>query len=104
MFYLATPHVKTGYANSNVYVLFLTVTGINGLLTGVGVCGGNSRHYVRITIDGQHLVDDFLCASSSGYANNGLGVSLPFDNDLQIEVKDDAPSVMTRFWVTYVTG
>lgn len=72
-----TPYIKTGCADSNVFIPFLKVSGINGTLTGLAVCGGPAHHYVRIGIDGRQIVEDFLCGCLGVLENNGIGKIYP---------------------------
>jgi hypothetical protein len=100
---MTTPHIHTDYANSSIYRPLIKVAGKSGVLTGLGVAGGTSYHYFRIIIDGKIIVDEFLCASlPQNFGNNGLGVNLPFERELAVEIRDSIPSPLPRFWCSYI--
>ena len=99
--------VATATANSTSYTHLLDVNGVDGTLTAVGVASGKNYHYVKITIDGAHVVSDLLVGSNATQvaANGGLGVALPFSKSVQVAVKDSpGASPLTSYWVAYVTS
>lgn len=97
---MAVPHIVTGCPCSSTYKPFLSIRQCSGVLTALGIARGYSYHYFKVTLDGKPIVEDYLCAGD--YGNNGIGVNLPFYNDLLVEVKDSIPSALTEFWVSYV--
>lgn len=99
---MVASHITTGYANSKSYLSLVNVSGAPGVLTAVGIAGADSYHYFRVSIDGNVVADEFLCASlGASYENNGLGVNLPFEKELGVEIRDDVPSVLPRFWCSF---
>jgi hypothetical protein len=100
---MTTPHIHTDYANSSSYRPLVKISGKSGVLTGLGIAGGASYHYFRVLMDRKVVVDEFLCASlSQNFGNNGIGVNLPFEEELTIEIRDSTPSPLPRFWCSYV--
>jgi len=97
---MAVGHIVTGCPCSSTYKVLLSITGLSGALTGLGIARGYSYHYFKISIDGKPIVENYFCAGDS--ENNGMGVNLPFNRDLLIEVKDSIPSAMTQFWASCV--
>lgn len=102
---MATPYIAVDCANSTVWRDLVRVKGSSGTLTGLGVSGGPCYHRVRVTIDGVVLAEDALAGTnSSAHASNGIGVGLPFEDDMVVEMCDDAvASAVARFWAAYVT-
>jgi hypothetical protein len=74
-----------------------------GVLWGLAVAGGTGYHYVRVTLDGTLLADNFLSGIFGGpaHGNTGLTVGLYFDRDLLVEVRNGALSPQTVFWASY---
>lgn len=103
---MTTARVAVSTANTTSYVTLLNVSGVDGVLTSVGVASGKNYHYFRITIDGATVVSDIMVGSNAQAvaANGGLGVALPFGNSLQVEIKDSPASPLTRYWAAYVTS
>lgn len=101
---MASSHLIADYANCSIYRTLLEIADNGGVLTALGVSGGNSTHYISVFIDDrqQPLVDDFLCASPLSYGNMGMGINLPFRSYLKVEIKDRVPSATPRFWAAYV--
>jgi len=103
---VATPRVAVSTANTTSYVPLLNVSGVDGVLTSVGVASGKNYHYFQITIDGTLVVSDIVVGSNAQMtaANGGLGVALPFSKSLQVDIKDSPASSLPRFWASYVTS
>lgn len=101
-----TSVIKTAPANSTSYQNLVKVTGVSGTLTAVGVAHGWRSHYVRIAIDGDHVVEDLLVGSNAAQAaaNGGLGVALPFKRSLLVDIRDSPASALTSYWAAYVTS
>jgi hypothetical protein len=101
---MATPHIHTAFANNTSYVPMLRVRGLSGILKGLGIAGAPRFHYVRVTIDGATLVDEYLAANliSPAPGNTGFVCDLPFADELVIEIRDLVPSPQARFWVSYL--
>jgi hypothetical protein len=100
---MAIPHIRTDYAYSRNYRTLVEVTDTGGVLTGLGVAGGVYYHYFRVWIDGRMVVDDFLCGNIAQSGNNGLGVNLPFERELIVQIKDSDPTPLPRFWCSFIT-
>jgi hypothetical protein len=103
---MPTPYVRVAPASSASNVPLVVVRGTGGVLMGVGVAGGICYHSFRLTIDGSVLADDFVVGSNTGAgnANGGVTMSLPFEQELKVEIRDDpTPSAITRFWTTFFT-
>jgi hypothetical protein len=100
---MTTPYIYTDYANTSSYRVLVNIRGVSGILTGLGIAGGDSYHYFRVKIDGNNVVDEFLCGTMSKLENNGLGINLPFNNELIVEIRDSKPSPLPRFWCSFYT-
>ncbi len=104
---MTTGHVHVLQPSNINYVRMVDITGVDGTLTAIGVASGKNYHYFRITIDGSVVADDLLTGSNAtvAAANNGLGVALPFDHSLLVEVRDaPSPSALTKYWAAWVTS
>jgi|GEM_PF-2513909 len=100
---MTTPYINTDYANTSSYKVLVNISGVSGILTGLGVAGGDYYHYFRVNIDGRNVVNEFLCGTMSDLGNNGLGINLPFNNELIVEIRDHKPSTLPRFWCSFYT-
>jgi hypothetical protein len=74
---------------------------------GLGVAGGEDYGSIRVTIDGNTLVDDkALSGSNAGQAssNTGHAMLLPFQSSMLVEVRDRPnPSSLTKYWASWVS-
>jgi hypothetical protein len=100
---MTTPYIYTDYANTSSYRVLVNIKGVSGILTGLGVTGGDYYHYFRVKIDGRIVVNEFLCGTMSELENNGLGINLPFNNELIVEIRNHKPSTLPRFWCSFYT-
>lgn len=102
---MPTPHVAVAAADSTTWKTLVQVQGASGTLTGLGVAAGPYYHHVRVTLDGRHIAEDVLAGTgSSAQASNGIGVHLPFADEMVVAVRDSSrPSAGARYWVAYVT-
>jgi hypothetical protein len=94
-------------ANNTSPVPLVHVQGIAGELTGLGIAGGMAYHRFRLTLDGHTLADDYLVGRNTAGAsgNAGMGLSLPFESELKVEVYDElTASAITRFWAAFLTS
>jgi hypothetical protein len=48
---MTTPYIYTDYANTSSYRVLVNIKGVSGILTGLGVAGGDYYHYFRVKID-----------------------------------------------------
>ena len=102
---MVTRIIKTSHANNTVWVPLTHEIGKGGTLNGIGVAGGPYHHYFHIRLDGIDIVQDFLCAALTDYQNNGIALNLPFDNELEVRIKDEPhPTSLTRFWAAYTVS
>lgn len=73
-------------------------TEISGIINGIGVTQGDEAvHWVKLTIDGREVIKEKFSASYDEYSNNGMGLNLPFENSVKIEIRDDNPRALPRF-------
>jgi hypothetical protein len=107
---MATAHIETATANSTTWVnLVKQPKGggeVGGVLTGLGIASAAEYHFFRVTIDGNLIVDQFLAGSNATTvsANNGLGLYLPFDKSIVVDICDlPHRSSLTVYWATYLT-
>lgn len=102
---MRTPHMTVSMVATATWTTLVHVQGESGQLGGVGVSSASNYHELRVTIDGVVLAQDVLAGANSGAAdgNIGLGVALPFDDELTVEVRDPAASVLARYWAAYHT-
>lgn len=104
---MTKPHIVTAAPGSLSWHQLRSVSGIGGHLKSVGIAGGTVFHYVRITIDGQELVQDYLSGtlSSPSHSNTSLSLDLPFHHDFAVDIRD-APSSSpgTTYWCVYMTN
>lgn len=92
--------VTVAAANSTSYVVLRSVTGIGGVLKSLGVAGGTDYHFVRVTLDGKQLVDDYLSGTLSdpSHSNTCMSLDLGFEQSMLVEVRDAARSPATKYW------
>ncbi|MBI3842161.1 MAG: hypothetical protein HY295_03295 [Thaumarchaeota archaeon] len=101
---MITPHVETGVADSTVYKHFVHCAN-DGVLKGIGVAGGEFDHYFKVEIDSQPICDDILCAQIKPvWGNNGIGLDIPFEKQLDVYIRDSIRTPLPTFWTSYVTS
>jgi hypothetical protein len=107
---MATAHIETATANSTTWVNLVRPLKddeeVGGVLTGLDIASAAEYHYFRVTIDGNPIVHQLLAGSSATTvsANNGLGLYLPFDKSIAVDIRDlPHPSSLTVYWATYLT-
>jgi hypothetical protein len=86
--------------------LYRTIVDVQGqgVLVGIGVADARDYHFFRIEIDGELLVQDYLCAVGSGgtRGNNGFTVWASFAEHCKVDVRDNGHiSASTKYWVSY---
>jgi hypothetical protein len=98
-------HIAVASANSAQWVQLLSVAGMGGVLTALGVAGGPDYHHFQLEVDGSVVADDYLAGTgNSTHVNNGIGTVMPFSNRLVVRVKDEpAPSSLAKYWATCIT-
>jgi hypothetical protein len=104
---MSTSHIVTAAPGSTSWHELHSVRGIGGQLKSVGIAGGTVYHYVRITIDGSQLADDYLAGTlaSPSHSNTSLALDLPFERDFSVYVRDDpSRSPATKYWCVYMTN
>jgi len=104
---LSTPHIVTAAPGSTAWQQLRSVTGIGGRLKSIGIAGGTAYHFVRITIDGSELAEDYLAGTlaSPSHSNTSIALDLPFDHDFAVDVCDaPSPSPATTYWCVYMTN
>lgn len=108
---MTTVHVRTATANSTTFISLVKAPAISGeevsgVLTALGIASGAEYHRFRVIIDGMQVVDEFMVGSNATVvsANNGLGVYLPFEKSLVVDIRDDPNAgPLTMYWATYFT-
>lgn len=50
---MATPHLTIAAADNTSWVPLARVSGVRGMLTGLGVAGGSDYHELSVEIDGR---------------------------------------------------
>lgn len=94
--------ILTDVADCTSYRHLLSISGSRGVLRSVGVAGGDGFQWIRVTLDGTQIVDQFLCVSYDGPQNTGLSLEFGFERDLLVEAKDSRKRTgMPRFWIAY---
>jgi len=100
-----TSHITTSSVGGTAPLCLVSIPKARGVLTAIGVAGGPGYHYFEVTIDGTALSTSYLSGILSGpsHGNNGLGVGLPFEQSLDVTVRNTKTYPQARFWASYVT-
>ena len=100
-----TSHITTGSVGGTAPLCLVSIPKASGVLTAIGIAGGPGYHYFEVTIDGTALSASYLSGILSGpsHGNNGLGVGLPFEQSLDVTVRNTKVYPQARFWVSYIT-
>lgn len=100
-----TSHITTSSLGGTAPLCLVSIPKASGVLTAIGVAGGPGYHYFEVTIDGTALSTSYLSGILSGpsHGNNGLGVKLPFEQSLDVTVRNTRTYPQACFWASYVT-